>query len=135
MASSGFRLQGGRLELHMVGLLPFKLGLSVDPNGTFDPKTGRATVHGFITTTRPTVVHLNGSVRQKLGRRIIQSAFDLSVPCTNTAPWTATVESSTGSFGGGTTEVSLDARANDPITSESANATTVSSTKLNHSNR
>jgi len=108
----------------------------VDPNGSFDSKTGRATIHGTVTSTRATIVDVHGTLRQKLGRtRIIQGTFGLSVPCTNSATWTATVESATGAFGGGAAEVSLDANAVDPITLESTNATMDVVAKLNGSKR
>jgi uncharacterized protein DUF6299 len=82
---------------------PPEVSLTVDPVGTFDPKSGNATVSGTVTCTGVADFSgINGDLTQTVGRFTISGFFFSSFVCDGTTQsWTATVTSSNGRFGGG----------------------------------
>jgi hypothetical protein len=76
--------------------------LSLAEQGTFDPRTGAATVSGTVTCNEPALVQVFGQVRQSAGRALIIGDFVSLVPCDGETPWQATTsEFATGLFKGG----------------------------------
>ena len=108
---------GGDLVFAVLDLgAPFQVTLSLNATGSFDPKTGSATIRGTVTCNQPAGVDVWGHVRQKLGRTtIIQGDFNTFVECDGATPWSATVRSDQGAFGGGAVEVSASASGCSPI--------------------
>jgi hypothetical protein len=103
-----FRVQGGgNLVFSVLDLgPPLTLDLSINPAGSRNPQTGTAIVQGTVTCNKPAGVSVQGQLRQKLGRKtIIRGDFSTSVDCDGETPWSATVRSDQGAFGGGTAEV------------------------------
>jgi uncharacterized protein DUF6299 len=82
---------------------PPEVSLTVDPVGTFDPKSGNATVSGTVTCTGVAdFTGISGDLTQTVGRFTISGFFFSSFACDGTTQsWTATVTSSNGRFGGG----------------------------------
>ena len=105
-------LGGGDLVFSVFDLgLPLSLNLSINPPGSTNPQTGAAIVRGTITCNHPAGVDLHVQLRQKVGRKtIIQGSSDFFIEeCNGETPWSMTVRSDQGAFGGGTAEVIADA--------------------------
>ena len=87
--------------------LPLSLNLSINPPGSTNPQTGAAIVQGTVTCNHPAGVDLPVQLRQKVGRKtIIQGSSDFFIEeCNGETPWSMTVRSDQGAFGGGTAEV------------------------------
>jgi hypothetical protein len=105
-------LGGGDLVFSVLDLGdPLSLSLSVNPAGSMNPKTGAALVQGTVTCNQPAGVDLHVQLRQKVGRKtIIQGSSSLFIEeCNGETPWSVTVRSDQGAFGGGTAEVIVDA--------------------------
>jgi uncharacterized protein DUF6299 len=92
---------------------PPEVSLTVDPVGTFDPKSGSATISGTVTCTGTAdFAGINGNVTQTVGRFTINGFFFTSFTCDGTTQaWTATVTSSNGKFAGGQATVQASAFA------------------------
>ena len=82
---------------------PPELGLTVNKTGTFNPKTGTATISGTYTCTNAFFVSIFGNVTQSVGRFKIQGFFNtFDVQCDGQVhPWSAEATSSNGTFAGG----------------------------------
>ncbi|MFL5859779.1 MAG: DUF6299 family protein [Solirubrobacteraceae bacterium] len=96
---------GGTLSLSMSRSLPPNPLVTVDPSGTFDPKSGAATVSGTASCSAGANGFLFGSLSQSIGR--IATVFgDLSpsssIVCDGTPhPWSVVVTPWSGLFKGG----------------------------------
>jgi hypothetical protein len=82
---------------------PPEVHLTVNPSGSFDPRTGSATIRGTVTC-------LGGGLFQSIGIRLTQTIGrfrfvgqgGIDVPCDGTTqPWAILVVSDDGKFGGG----------------------------------
>jgi len=82
------------------------LGVTVDPTAPVS-RTGVVTLTGTVTCDSPMYVYISGQLRQSVGRKTLLQAYFYSYPwCSGgTTPWSATVASSNGVFGGGKAEV------------------------------
>jgi hypothetical protein len=82
---------------------PPELGLTVNTTGTFNSKTGTATISGTYTCTNAFFVSIFGNVTQSVGRFKIQGSFNtFDVQCDGQVhPWSAEATSFNGSFAGG----------------------------------
>lgn len=87
---------------------PLDIETNVDETGTFDPRTGVATISGTVTCSEPSWISLSGDLRQRAGRQVIRGSFYTFVECDGETPWTATVEGD-GVFAGGRAQVRVDA--------------------------
>lgn len=103
----------GQGENHDVGdvplevYVPLTINVTVDPNGTVVSKTGVATIYGTATCTQNANIHVNGNLKEKVGRSVAIGDFDTGYfTCDGQTPWSATVESYTSLiFGAGSAEV------------------------------
>jgi hypothetical protein len=92
------------------------VGLTIDPSGSVNGKTGIATIRGTVTCPRPLSVTLFGQVRQQAGRVFIDGSFFTSFECDGVTTWEAQTEQQNGLFKGGEAEVSIFADFFDPAT-------------------
>jgi Family of unknown function (DUF6299) len=97
---------GGTLSITFTAApLPPTLALTVAPTGTFNSKTGSATLGGTYTCTNASVVIINGEVSQAVGRvATIRGVFDFFLEGTcdgKVHRWTAEATPSSGKFKGG----------------------------------
>ena len=95
---------GGTLQLSVVAAPPPpEVSLSVDPVGSFDPKSGSATISGTATCSGVgDFAGVNGALTQTVGRFTISGFFFAPLTCDGVSHvWTAQVTSSNGKFGGG----------------------------------
>ena len=107
---------GGTLRISVQEAPPVPVvSVTVDPIGTFDPRSGSATISGTVTCTGAAdFTAVNGNVTQTVGRFTINGFFFTSTPFTcdgTTQTWTATTQSSNGKFAGGHATVQADAIA------------------------
>jgi hypothetical protein len=96
---------GGDLIFAVLDLgAPLQVTLSLNATGSFDPKTGVATVGGTVGCNVPGFVFdVNGTLQQKIGRVLLTAQFSTGgFECTppKTA-WSATAASPNGLFTGG----------------------------------
>jgi hypothetical protein len=89
------------------------LELAIDPVGSFNAKTGSATVHGTITCTGDAgKAFIMVSLSQSIGRIKIQGDGFAEFTCDGTVqPWSAPIESLAGKFAGGRATVAASAVA------------------------
>jgi hypothetical protein len=86
---------------------PPTVEVTVDPQGSFDGKTGVARIHGTFTCTDASFINLNGEARQSVGRvSTVLGSFSFNEVETDTCngephPWEADVLPSQGKFAGG----------------------------------
>jgi ribosomal protein S8E len=82
---------------------PPELGLTIDPTGQFNSKTGTATVSGTYECSNASFVSVFGQVTQSVGRFKITGSFStFDVRCDGEVhPWSAEVTAFNGEFRGG----------------------------------
>jgi hypothetical protein len=83
---------------------PIAVDVTVDPVGTFNAKTGSATITGTLTCSGEDAQFATVSVdlRQRVGRFTILGSGGIDAPCTGTPqPWSVEVLPFTGKFAGG----------------------------------
>ena len=106
---------GGTLSLSLTELVPPNPVLTVNSSGTFDSKSGAATVSGTASCSQGSSAFLSGSLTQNVGRVFTVSGSGSPVDpivCDGTPhPWSFVVTPSSGVFKGGhaTASVSLEA--------------------------
>lgn len=86
---------------------PVEITLTMDPTGSFDPRTGDATVSGTVTCSAPALIWLDGVVRQRAGRAdVIGYVAEYSgLRCDDTLHVALTTEWTNGRFAGGRADV------------------------------
>jgi hypothetical protein len=89
------------------------LGLTIDPSGSVDAKTGVATIRGTITCAEPVSGTLDGSVQQRIGRSLLNGGFFTFFECDGVTPWEVQVSAFDGLFVAGRLQVSVRAFAFD----------------------
>ena len=91
---------------------PLDLSVSIQDEGTVS-KTGVVTVSGSVGCSRAVQVNLAGTLTQVVANRAtISGAFSAQVACSPTSTrWSATVVGSSGRFGPGTANLTVDANA------------------------
>lgn len=95
---------GGQLEISVSEAPPPpQVSITVNPLGTFDPRSGNATVSGTYTCNGDAnFVEIDGELRQSVGRFVVTGSFFLELPCDGGPnPWQATVVPDNGKFAGG----------------------------------
>jgi hypothetical protein len=95
---------GGTLEISVFEAPPPpEIDVVVDPVGSFDNKTGGATISGTVTCTGDVdFAFVEVELRQRVGRFIISGFGEMEVFCDGTAqPWSVEVFASNGLFKGG----------------------------------
>jgi hypothetical protein len=97
------------------------LTLKLDTFGSFDMRTGRATVGGTVACERPGMVTIEGHLAQSLGRGVA-AEFSTVVDCSDRARWSATAIPASGSFRGGVASVDVDATSSPDDESPGAHA-------------
>jgi hypothetical protein len=102
---------GGNLVFNVD--VSLNLGLTINPTGSVDAKTGVATIRGTVTCSEPVSVFLDGTVQQRIGRTLITGFFFTVVECDGVTPWEVQVSAQDGLFTGGQVQVSSSAFAPD----------------------
>jgi hypothetical protein len=93
---------GGGLQFNAdVGAPPIEITVSIDPRGTVAPKTGAATLRGEVTCSEPTMVGVEGGLRQRSGRLYIYGGGFSEVQCDGTATFELPILDANGLFTGG----------------------------------
>jgi hypothetical protein len=97
---------GGALHISFNGAPPPPtLDVTLAPRGTFNAKTGVATLHGTYTCTDADFIDIFGNVSQPVGRiatiRGFFEVFDVSTCDGSTHQWSADVSPDSGKFAGG----------------------------------
>ena len=101
----------GRLVLSVDAHPPFSVSATLNPTGSFSSVTGAATVSGKLTCSLPASASVYGTVRQTVGRSVVEDSFDVYLFCDGETPWSAVVQSPIWTFAGGPAQVSLTASA------------------------
>lgn len=135
MLSPFFRATGGNLALSIHAVPALKMQVFVDDRGTFDPRTGRATIWGTLTTSRSVPVNMAGTLTQDRGRgHHVSARFNLSTSCAGKASWSATLQQRVSDrFDGGPAELELAGFAFDAEAGDSADTQLKISIKLSAS--
>jgi hypothetical protein len=106
---------GGTLSLSVTQLVPPNPVLTVDSTGTFDSKSGAATVSGTASCSAGASAFLFGSLTQSVGRIATISGFGSPVTpivCDGTPhPWSLVATPSSGLFKGGHATASVNMSA------------------------
>lgn len=76
------------------------LGLTVDPSGSVDAKTGVATILGTVTCSEPVSGTLDGFIEQRIGRVILRGFFFTFFECDGVTSWEVQVVADNGLFAG-----------------------------------
>ena len=107
---------GGNLVFNVGAPPPSpQIDISIDPVGTFDPRTGTATVSGVVDCSNGNFVQIYGTIRQRVGRTFVTGDFSAFLEgCSQDMTWTATITGN-GLFRGGTATVSAYAYTCGPI--------------------
>lgn len=96
---------GGALNFSLATLVPPNPILTVDPSGTFDSKSGTATVTGTASCGAGASASVDGSLSQPVGRIATISGFGFAngpIVCDGTPhPWSFVVTPQSGKFKGG----------------------------------
>jgi hypothetical protein len=111
---------GGTLQFSVdVAPPPLVIDLSVARFGTFS-KAGEAIVSGSLTCSQPASANVSGTLRQEVGRLVIQGPFSTDFECEGRTAWNATVTSDSALFRGGKAKFIASASAFAPETEDSA---------------
>lgn len=110
MIGSPFGIPGGHLVLSITGRPLLAIQSSVAADGSFDPRTGAARIHGTVTCSRPAQITVYGSMEQD--RAHVAGTFEASVACGGTTAWSARLipdvtRNRHGRFTGGRAHVSF----------------------------
>ena len=106
---------------------PLNISPSVTQFGTVQSSNGTVTLSGFVNSSQPTYVTIQGQLKQMRGRTPITGYFSAFVPCTaGITPWNVTVQNvsalfrgrSSALFAGGKADVSATISGYDPDTGE-----------------
>lgn len=93
---------GGLLQFNTdVGTPPLELTLTVSPRGSVTPKTGMAMLYGTVTCSEPTMVGIEGGLRQRSGRLYIFGWGFNEVQCDGSASFELPIMGDNGLFTGG----------------------------------
>jgi hypothetical protein len=94
---------GGTLELSVSELPPLPdVDITVDPVGTFNSRTGSATITGTVICSPDAVVFIDAQVRQAVGRFTVSGFGFTELLCDGTEQsWSMEVFGETGKFKGG----------------------------------
>jgi hypothetical protein len=97
---------GGTLEISVFETVMPDVALTVDPIGHFHARSGTATVSGTASCSGADFASVSGTLRQSVGRFVIDGFFFLGIPCDGTThTWTADVVAQGGKFAGGKASV------------------------------
>jgi hypothetical protein len=102
---------GGNLVFNVN--VSLNLGLTIDPSGSVDSKTGVATISGTVTCAEPATGTLDGRVQQRIGRALITGFFFIFFECDGVTPWQVEVVADNGLFVAGRLQVDASAFAFD----------------------
>jgi hypothetical protein len=92
----------GTLNVRAEAAQPVALDVAVNPIGTFDPKTGLATISGTLQCSGAELASVMIDLSQNVGRVTIRGSGFADAACTGTAePWSVDVLPSNGRFSGG----------------------------------
>ena len=116
MVGSFFDSPGGVLSFHIRELPPrVILGLTIDPTGVVNNRTGVARIHLAVTCSRPAAdVDVIGSLRQRVGGKVAVGFFERTVDCSRRVSWRASVVGETGPYKIGRAEARATASFFDP---------------------
>jgi hypothetical protein len=102
---------GGTLTISITAFELPEVEFTVDRFGSFDPRSGVATVTGMVTCTAGTTGAIGVNLTQRVGRVATISGFGFAdLTCDGTEQtWSVTVQPFSGKFAGGHADVSADA--------------------------
>jgi hypothetical protein len=89
------------------------LGLTVDPSGSVDAKTGVVTLRGTVTCSEPVTTTVDGFIEQRIGRVILRGFFFTIIECDGVSPWEVQVVADNGLFVGGQIQATVNSFAFD----------------------
>jgi hypothetical protein len=99
---------GGLLQFNTeVGGPPIEITVSIDPRGTVVPKTGEAMIRGTVTCSEPTMLGVDGMLRQRLGRVFIEGGAYTELYCDGSAAFELPIVGWNGLFTGGKAEAQV----------------------------
>lgn len=113
-----------------VGPPPLQLGLSLDLEGSLDPRTGVASVRGKLTCSHPSVVGIFGDMTQRTSRASVGGTVFTYVVCDGEAEWSAEVSGTDSGFGGGSAHITATASGYSQATGEYADSSTSADVSL-----
>jgi parallel beta-helix repeat protein len=82
---------GGDLVFSVRGRPALKVGVAISPVGSIVLLTGRTTISGTVTCSKPAVVVVSGELRQRWGRHLTAGTFRAEINCDGSARWSADV--------------------------------------------
>jgi hypothetical protein len=85
------------------------LGLTVNPSGSVDAKTGVATISGTVTCSEPVSGTLDGFIEQRIGRAILRGFFFTFIECDGVTSWDVQVVADNGLFVAGRVQATVNA--------------------------
>jgi hypothetical protein len=92
----------GTLVVHAEAAQPVAVDVTVNPIGTFDPKTGSATISGSLQCSGAEFAFVAVDLSQSVGRFTILGSGSIDAACTGTPePWSVEVLPFNGRFSGG----------------------------------
>jgi hypothetical protein len=92
----------GTLVVHAEVIQPFEVDVTVNPTGTFDSKTGAATISGTVQCSEAAFASVFVDLSQAVGRFTILGSGFIDAECTGTPePWSVEVLPFNGQFKGG----------------------------------
>ena len=96
---------GGTLQLSVTEAPPpAAIDIAVDPIGSFNAKTGTATIGGTVTCTAGAFAFISAEARQAVGRFIVSGFGFSEVLCDGTSQaWSVEIVAQSGQFKGGKT--------------------------------
>lgn len=113
---------GGDLVFHAdVAPPPLEGEMTIDRYGSLDASTGIAIVRGTVTCSRPAFASLDGVLRARIGRLLVEAPFFSSGECDDGGTvWMAEVAPQNALLVGGRVEVQVFGFVFDPITEDFA---------------
>jgi hypothetical protein len=93
----------GTLVVHAQAVEPLAVDITVNPIGSFNPKTGSATISGTLTCSEPAAfAFVTAELSQSVGRVKIIGSNGVEAACSATPePWSVEVLPTNGKFAGG----------------------------------
>jgi hypothetical protein len=114
--ASGF---GGNLTFTLLEAPPLlETDVTIAEVGSVNAATGVATLRGTVSCSREATAQIQGQLRQRSGRIVLQAEFFTWVECDGTTPWSVDAVPSYGLFAGGRAQLEAYADVFDPLTGE-----------------
>jgi hypothetical protein len=116
------RQGGGRLEFSVVPYRPLELGLTLEPAGRLDPRSGAITLSGTVICSHPAQVSLDLVLTPSAGRSPDRAGLTIEVDCIAATRWSASLAADGSRLHPGVAALAAEARAHDDLTGQPAAA-------------